>query len=629
MKARGLPLWRRVVRAVRRQPGWAAAVAVLGVLTLLAASANHHLTGRANESAKQRGMEDAARAQTDAWRDYGVQIQAASDALAAEDPDQADAVLEQTPEAFRGWEYDWLKWRATQHHAIWASPDGQHGGLASVDLSPDGGLVASGGGNGWLWLNRMASGEILGSTNLLGRKGINSVRFSPDNQRIITASQDGTAVIVATEGLRVLHRLTGHDAPVNAACFLDDGGRCVTAGADGSVRLWDAGSGEEMIQAVPGHPPEAIHDLAPSPDGTRLAAAGHAGSLWILSATNATLLQSWSGHAGPARAVAWSPDGARLASAGSTGDVYLWEVSTRERLRALSRGSGPTYRLAWSSDGQWLAGACNEGRVLVWNVENGEQAKPLTGHDGKVSGVVFTGNSGRLISSGFDSTLRVWTLRSTAGHFQQPTEGEQRTTAIVVGNNGRLLVRGDVSGRISVHELPGLKAESSFAAHEKNVSALALSSEAQWLASASLDGTLRLWKGLRGELAAELLRGEEVVRDVCFSPDGRLLAAAGNNGTATLWNVAEAQLLRRLEPPEPSRIRVGEVLFSSDGRLLIAREARGRVGLWDVDTGSWRGFLGDPSQDGKATALALGTGTTVLVGYGHGTVTVWQVETMT
>ena len=65
--------------------------------------------------------------------------------------------------------------------------------------------------------------------------------------------------------------------------------------------------------------------------------------------------------------VAWSPDGQRLASASKDQTVRLWDAATGTPIATLSRHDEAVSILAWSPDGQRLAAASGQA-VLVWRV---------------------------------------------------------------------------------------------------------------------------------------------------------------------------------------------------------------------------------------------------------------------
>lgn len=122
--------------------------------------------------------------------------------------------------------------------------------------------------------------------------GITGAAFSPDGALIATASDDLTAKIWDALTGRELFSLEGYVSAsasnppfegVVQAVFHPSGALVATAGADGTVKMWDANTGQELITLTV--QPQGLLDVAISPDGKYLATAGWNGAvhLFVLS----------------------------------------------------------------------------------------------------------------------------------------------------------------------------------------------------------------------------------------------------------------------------------------------------------------------------------------------------------
>jgi WD40 repeat protein len=128
--------------------------------------------------------------------------------------------------------------------------------------------------------------------------------------------------------------------------------------------------------------------------------------------------------------------------------------------------------------------------------------------------------------------------------------------------------------------------------HSNGVAGLAVSADGSLVASASWDGTVRLWNAADGSSRGILSNPSARVSAVAFSPDGRLLASLSDDQVLRLWSVASRTLITNIVGVARSLGSQNSVVFSPDGALMAAGlGGTNGVGLWRASDGSRVGTL--------------------------------------
>ena len=228
--------------------------------------------------------------------------------------------------------------------------------------------------------------------------------------------------------------------------------------------------------------------------------------------------------------------------------------------------------MAIAPDGTWLATASDDGTARIWDAATGGQRATLAGHTDDVTAVAIAPDGTWLATASDDGTARIWDAATGAAarYPHRPhrlgDRGGDRPGRHLARHRQRRRDGADL-GRC---DRPAARYPTG---HTSWVTAVAIAPDGTWLATASDDGTVRIWDAATGQQRATLTGHTDQVRAVAVAPDGTWLATASGDQTARIWDPATGGIsaLMRVEQP------LGDCSWSPSGHLL---SVAGNAGLY-------------------------------------------------
>ncbi|XP_028657651.1 WD repeat-containing protein 1 [Erpetoichthys calabaricus] len=389
-----------------------------------------------------------------------------------------------------------------------------------------------------LWDTGSSAGEISGHSKI-----VNSVDFKQTRPyRLVTGSDDNSAAFFEGPPFKFKFTMNDHTRFVNSVRFSPDGNRIATAGADGQIFIYDGKTGEK-ITSLGGDKAHSggIYAVSWSPNSTQLLSASgdKTAKLWDLAGSSlVTTFSMGSDVLDQQLGCLWQKD--NLLTVSLSGNINYLDKNNPDRPLRIVKGHSKSIQCltVHKTDGRsYIYTGSHDGHINFWDAETGvsENFKGK-GHANQVSRMIVD-ESNQLVSCSMDDTVRYTSLAKKEYSASDAVKLDIQPKYVAVGPGGYAVA-------VCIGQLVLLKDKRKVFVIDQlefEPSCVDIHSGGVTVAVGGSDGKIHLYSIQGNTLTCDgkALSAEGPVTDLAFSHNGAYLAACDASKIVKVFTVAD------------------------------------------------------------------------------------------
>ncbi len=454
---------------------------------------------------------------------------------------------------------------------------------------------------------------------------INSVEFSQDGKKILTASDDKTVKVWDTENGILLLNLADHTKRVDLAHFSKDGKKILSMKVmDNNLKIWDAEAGlllhtlelenkgpiydakfspdDKTIvicaddhlffyNVISGRKIRSLDMPTPitvvfSPDGRNILLSLNDKTARIINtATGKSLLTIQKDNANLS-CLSFSPDGKKIMAVPEGQTPVVWDSFNGKILHELKNRCIKGRYAEFSPDGKSILTICWESLAQVWDAATGSLKYDFKYQRGNIKSARFSPDNQYIVASTTDKR-ECFIIEARSGNYTRSLKDETMNERFYFPqfspDGKRIITQVFHIPMIWDVETGGLL--KTLEGHNSGVMYTSVNPDGSKIACYTSDGSFRLWDVKKGS-AVNLNKDPSVKTDAgVFSPDGSRILSICSDYSLRIWDttpgIGEIVI-------KGHRTYISEAAFSPDGKKIVTASEDSTVKIWDAINGDLR-----------------------------------------
>lgn len=428
----------------------------------------------------------------------------------------------------------------------------------------------------------MHTGEVLRVLNK-HFEGIETITYSFDERKVLTACKDGTIMEWDMETLEYIRTYGNSVMNAYRVVYSRDGKKILSAHRDGHIMEWSTETGECIGIYTVRYSSFDKFLLKYSKDAKKmLVALMESATFMEIDIYSGELIRRYEGNINGVNDAIYNAEGNIIITVSQDCIIREWDVEKGICIKSYLGHFSEVSSVTYSNDGSKILSASDDKTIREWSTESGRCLKVYEGNLECVNYATYSPDNMKILSACSDGVVKEWFTDTQEFLEIYKCKQEEWITKVKYNRDGKKALISFGNGLIIEVSMDTKQTIRAYMEHSEVVYDVIYYNRENKILSASYDNKIKEWSTSTGECLRTYIGHNGSVNSIELSYDEEKILSASADHTIKEWDTKTGQCIQTYEGHSGN---IQRAVYSKDRKKILSASSDGTAREWSVETG--------------------------------------------